>query len=246
MMPKHPATADARALMHRLKPILWTLALLCSGHPAWAEWQFIPRYSDPVQGFDTRAAGAINRDGYGLHLYRNPVGRVYALITMPDGTPDLALTGVVATLTPAGFDPKQIEAQSEQGRVVEYAISTGRMLRDRLWHGEGQAPAFGTFHDILEADRLEVTLTLETGAQVATVWSMQGASKPIAQALGISSDGIPAGQEWDDAAAQAMLAAMTACQFPNLDVDCVQKVSACSAQISEARDIDAFEGCVRE
>lgn len=222
---------------------LW-LALIAMAGPAWADWAFVERWSDPIQGFDTRAATSTNDDGFALHLYRNPVGRVYALITLPDGTPDLVRQGPVATLTPDGFDPKQIEAQGERGRVVEYATSTGRRVRDRLWHGEGQAPAFGTFHDLLEAPGLSVTLVLGSGETVETRWSMDGAATPIAQALGISIDGVPAGAEWEDAAAQALLAAMTACQFPKLDVICVQKVSTCSARISEDRDIDAFEGCV--
>jgi len=222
----------------------WWLALIATASPAWAGWEFVDRWNDPIQAFETRAATITNEDGYALHLYRNPVGRVYALITLPEGTLDLALTGPVATLTPQGFDSKIVEAQDERGRVVEYAISTGRSLRDRLWHGEGQAPAFGTFRDLLDAPRLDATLTLETRDKVSTSWSMEGADKAIAQALGISVGGIPAGQEWEDAASQALLAAMTACQFPKLDVICVQKVTTCSAEISESRDIDAFEGCV--
>ncbi|WP_299727343.1 hypothetical protein [uncultured Tateyamaria sp.] len=212
--------------------------------PAWADWQFLDSWADPIQNFETRAAMITNAEGYQLHLYRNPVGRVYALITLPEGSPDLVLTGPVATLTPEGFASKEIEAQDERGRVVEYAISTGRALRDRLWHGEGQAPAFGTFHDLLEAPSLSVTLNLDGGAAATTTWNMDSAAKPIAQALGISMRGIPAGEEWEEAASQAMLAAMTACQFPKLDVTCVQRVSTCSPQISDARDIDAFDRCV--
>ncbi|MFL4468913.1 hypothetical protein ACERZ8_03140 [Tateyamaria armeniaca] len=222
----------------------WWLALIATASPAWADWEFIDRWSEPIQDFETRVATTTNADGYALHLYRNPVGRVYVLITLPQDSPDLALSGPVATLTPDGFAAKVIEAQDERGRVVEYAISTGRAVRDRLWHGEGQAPAFGTFHDLLEAPRLDATLTLETEDMVTTSWTMEGAAKPIAQALGISMGGIPAGEEWEEAAAQALLAAMTACQFPKLDVICVQKVSECSAQISDARDIDAFETCL--
>ncbi|MEO9574853.1 MAG: hypothetical protein ABJ320_18955 [Lentilitoribacter sp.] len=230
-----------RFLPQRLIP---TLALLVLAQPLAAEWQYIEKYSDPIQGFDTRAASTTNADGYGLHLYRNPIGRVYALITLPDSSPDLVRTGPVATVTPMGFDSKEIQAQSERGRVVEYAISTGRALRDRLWHGEGQAPAFGTFHDVLEAPSLVVSLMFENGGTDQTEWSMEGAETAIAKALGISMNGVPAGSEWEDEAAQALLAAMTACQFPKLDVECVQKVSTCSAKISEDRDIDGFDICV--
>lgn len=225
---------------------LWGLALIAFGSPAYAEWEFVQSWNDPLQGYETRAATTTNDAGFALHLYRNPIGRVYALITLADDTADLATTGVVATLTPEGFDPKQIETQNERGRVVEYAISTGRMLRDRLWHGEGQTPAFGTFHDVLKAPNLDAHLTLNTGATVETQWSMEGAATPIAQALGISIEGVAAGVEWEDAAAQSLLAAMTACQFPKLDVLCVQKVSTCSARISEERDIDAFEACISQ
>lgn len=228
--------------MHRTSALcLW---LIAAGGPAWADWTFVEGWNEPVQDFETRAATTTNDAGFALHLYRNPVGRVYALISLPDGTPDLVTSGPVATLTPKGFAAKQIEAQGERGRIVEYAISTGRALRDRLWHGEGDAPAFGTFHDMLEADSLSATLTLQDGQTVQTEWSMDGAGTPIARALGINIAGIPAGAEWDDAAAQALLAAMTACQFPKLDVTCLQKVTACSPQISEERDIDAFEACV--
>lgn len=222
------------------------ILLLTLARPALADWHFLEGWTDPLQEFEASAATSTNGDGFGLHLYRNPIGRVYALITLPDTAPDLARTGTVATLTPQGFDPKQIEAQGEQGRIVEYAISTGRLLRDRLWHGEGQAPAFGTFHDLLEAPSLSATLTLENGDQIETSWAMNDAALPIAQALGIAMEGVPAGAAWEDEAAQALLAAMTACQFPKLDVTCVQKVTTCSAQISENRDIPGFEGCVAE
>lgn len=225
---------------------LWGLALLVLASPAYAEWQFVQTWTDPLQDFETRAATTTNDAGFALHLYRNPIGRIYALITLPDGAPDLAREGIVATLTPEGFDPKQIETQSEQGRIVEYAISTGRMLRDRLWHGQGKAPAFGTFHDLLEAPNLSATLTISSGDTIETQWNMDGAATPIAQALGVSMDGVAAGSEWEDAASQALLAAMTACQFPNLDVVCIQKVSTCSAKISEQRDIDGFEACVAD
>lgn len=225
--------------------LIRALALwLWLGSPALADWQFLDSWSDPVDGFDTRAATSTNSAGYALHLYRNPAGRVYLLITLPDGTPDLPVAGPVATLTPNGFASKDITAKSERGRIVEYAISTGRALRDRLWHGEGQAPAFGTLHDLLEASSLSATLTAQDGTQTTTTWTMQGAGTPIAQALGISIKGIPAGAEWEDAASAAMLAAMTACQFPKLDMICVQKVTACSPRISEERDIDAFEACL--
>lgn len=233
-------------VQRRIMRALCCLILLASGTPAWAEWRFLENWTDPIQNFDTRAATITNDDGYQLHLYRNPVGRVYALITLPEGTPDLVRTGAVATLTPEGFAAKDVKAQDERGRVVEYAISTGRALRDRLWHGEGQAPAFGTLRDLLDAPSLTATLTLDTGDTATTTWPMEGAAKPVAQALGIPMGGIPAGEAWEEAASQAMLAAMTACQFPGLDVICVQKVSTCSARISDDRDIDAFEACVAQ
>jgi len=226
-----------------MRTLLW-LAICAWATPAWAEWRFIEKWAEPIQGFETRAASITNDDGFQLYLYRNPIGRVYALITLPDDSPDLKRTGIVATLTPDGYETKAIEARNERGRVVEYAISTGRSLRDRLWHGKGQAPAFGTFRDLLDAPGLTARLMLETGSETTTWWSMDGAAKPIAQALGISMGGVPAGREWEDAASQALLAAMTACQFPELDVICIQKVSACTAKISEDRDIDGFEGCV--
>ena len=183
-------------------------------------------------------------DGTLLHLYRNPIGRVYALFTLPEDGPAFAAEGAVATLTPEGFDPKSIEARAERGRVVEYAATEGRALRDRLWHGEGTAPAFGTLHDIIEAPSLSATFTLSDGSTHTAIWSMDGAGTPMAHALGITIEGAAAGQEWEDAAAQALLAAMTTCQFPRLDVACVQKVTACSDRISDARDIDGFDACV--
>lgn len=223
----------------------WLWLGLAAG-PAWADWTFTDGWAEPIQDFETRTASTVNEDGFALHLYRNPVGRIYALITLPEGGADLVRSGPVATLTPRGFAPKPVEAHTERGRVVEYAVSTGRVLRDRLWHGEGEAPAFGTFHDLLKADHLDATLMLDTGEMVATSWAMDGAAKPIAQALGISMGGIPAGQAWEEDAAQALLAAMTACQFPDLDVICVQRVSTCSARISDDRDIDAFQSCIAD
>lgn len=222
------------------------LLLVCvlSG-PAAAEWTFLAPWSDPVDGFETKAAHTVNEDGFGLHLYRNPLGRVMALYTLPDAVGEIPAEGPVAVVTPAGFSPKTIEARTEQGRIVEYARSTGRAVRDRLWHGEGQVPV-GTLGDILAAPTVSFRVTLRSGATLDTSWSMDGANLPIARALGLNIDGVPAGAAWEDAASQAMLAAMTACQFPRLDMACVQKVTACSPRISDARDIDAFEQCVAQ
>ena len=221
------------------------IAALCLwATTAQADWRFVEEWTDPINGFEAKAAVTSAPDGTTLHLYRNPIGRVYALVTLPDGTPDIAREGQVATLTPEGFATKEIEARAEQGRVVEFATSTGRALRDRLWHGEGAAPAFGTLHDIVEAPNLTATLTLVDGTTHQAEWSMQGAGTPIAQAIGITIEGAAAGDEWDDAAAQALLAAMTVCQFPKLDVACVQKVTTCSNKISVDRDIDGFERCI--
>ncbi len=233
-----------RRKLRVMRHLIWILCLIAG--PAFADWTYVPTWTDPFDGYDTRAATTSNADGYQLHLYRNPVGRVYVLISLPEGAPDLVTTGAIATLTPEGADPKLIEARDERGRVVEYALSNGRQMRDRLWHGEGQAPAFGTFHDILEAPTLSVTLTQADDTRITTSWAMAGAEQAVAQALGISMNGTPAGAEWEDAASQALLAAMTACQFPKLDVECVQKVSACSAKISETRDIEGFESCVTQ
>jgi len=218
-------------------------ALTIWGGAAHAEWTFVEAFTDPVDGFDTKAATITAGTGDTLHLYRNPIGRVYALFSLPDGS-TLANDGIVATLTPEGFETKQIEARGERGRVVEYAVSDGSILRDRLWHGEGRAPAFGTFHDLLDAPTVTATFTLADGTTRTATWDMTGAGTPIAQALGITIEGVAAGAEWEDAAAQSLLAAMTACQFPQLDVACVQKVTACSAKISDDRDIDGFEVCV--
>lgn len=226
---------------------MWRAAALWLAlcNPALADWTYIENWTEPLDGYETRAASAVNADGFTLHLYRNPIGRVFALYTLPDGVGDLPDSGSMAALTPEGFKTKEIEARPEPGRVVEYARSTGRALRDRLWHGEGQVPV-GTLKNILDAPAIHLSMTLASGEEVKTAWSMEGSGLSIAQALGLSIDGIAAGAEWEDAASQAMLAAMTACQFPSLDMACVQRVTACSDQISEARDIDGFEACVAE
>ncbi|MEX0365438.1 MAG: hypothetical protein AB3N22_05180 [Ruegeria sp.] len=211
-----------------------------------ADWQFVDDWTDPINGFATKAATTTSPEGVALHLYRNPAGRVYALFTLPESAGGLPKDGVAATLTPEGFDSKVIEARTDQGRVIEYATTEGPHLRDRLWHGEGRAPAFGTLHDILEAPEVSANFALAGGAELNTAWSMTGAGTPIARALGITIEGASAGDEWDDAASQALLAAMTACQFPKLDVECVQKVTTCSSKISNDRDIEAFDTCVSD
>ena len=216
--------------------------LLCLlAGPVAAEWAFVEGWKEPLDGYQTNAAVRKSADGVTWYLYRNPVGRVMALYALPEG--DVAGDGVVARLTPQGFDTKDIEARAVPGRVVEYARSAGPMLRDRLWHGEGQVPV-GTLADILAAPSVTLEVTLTSGEVLSTTWDMQGAGLPLARALGLNLEGVPAGAAWEDTAAQSMLAAMTACQFPQLDMACVQRVTACSDRISEARDIEAFEGCV--
>lgn len=221
------------------------LPLMLIAAPAWADWQYLETFTDPIDGYNTRAATTTNADGVALHFYRNPIGRVYVLFTLPAEGSDLISDGPVAILTPQGFASKEIEARTSPGRVVEYGRSNGRALRDRLWHGEGDTP-IGTLRNIIDAPVLSATFTLTSGDTVQTEWDMTGAGLPLAQAIGISIDGIAAGQEWETAASQALLAAMTVCQFPKLDITCVQKVTACSSKISDERDIDGFEACVAE
>lgn len=223
---------------------VWTVLLLLLAQPAVADWTFVETWTDPIDGFETKVAQKVNTAGFGLYLYRNPRGRVMALYALPDGTGDLPEEGPVAVVTPEGFAPKEIVARREQGRIVEYARSTGRAVRDRLWHGEGQAPV-GTLADILAAPSVAMSVTLTSGDSVDTKWSMDGANLPIAQALGLNIEGVPAGAAWEDAASQAMLAAMSACQFPRLDIACVQRVTECGPEISTSRDIEAFELCVQ-
>ncbi|MEL7092378.1 MAG: hypothetical protein AAFN94_11645 [Pseudomonadota bacterium] len=217
------------------------LVLLCAQAAA-AEWIFQEDWTDPLDGFETDVA-RVETDGFALHLYRNPGGRVMALFTWPDTVGAVLQSGEVAVLTPEGFRPKRIEARAEQGRIVEYARIEGQQLRDRLWHGEGSVPV-GTLADILAAPSVRLDLQREGADPVTATWSMDGAGLPVARALGLTLEGVPAGAEWEDRAGAAMLAAMSACQFPTLDMECVSKVTACAPRISEARDIDGFEACV--
>ena len=221
-----------------------TLCLALLARPAMAEWSLIELWTDPLDGSETRAATSTSDTGVTVHLYRNSGGRVYALFTLPPASGNFAKDGIVAQITPHGFDSKNIEVRNSQSRIIEYGRIKDGMLRDRLWHGQGDAPAFGTLHDLLEAPALTGAFRLEDHTSLDASWSMQDAHLPIAQALGIKLDGVAAGAEWEDAAAQSLLAAMTACQFPKLDVFCVQKVTGCSANISLDRDIEAFEFCV--
>jgi len=224
----------------------WLFCLALMSDPAAADWQYLESWYDDIGGFETKAAATRNEDGFSLHIFRNPIGRVYFLATLPHIVSDLPKEGVVASLKPSGGPGKDIEARTESGRIVEYASSTGRAVRERLWHGEGQAPAFGTLREIIDAGDVTMDFFLADGTTQSTTWLMTGSGLPIAQALGIDIDNVSAGMKWDDAAAQSLLAAMTACQFPKLDVACIQKVTACSVAISEDRDINAFETCVAE
>jgi hypothetical protein len=225
---------------------LWIVGLLLWAQPVWADWQFLESWIDPIDGAKVRSATALSDDGIALHLYRNASGRVYALFTLPEDSAGFVQSGIVAEITPEGFAPKKIELRDEPGRIVEYGLSTGGMLRDRLWHGQGETPAFGTLRNMIDAPAVAVTFQLADDTTFNTQWSMAGASLPIAQALGIKIEDVAAGAEWEDAASQSLLAAMTACQFPRLDVFCVQTVTTCSSKISEDRDIDGFEACVAQ
>ena len=219
-------------------------ALLIWAQAAAADWVFQEDWTDPLDGFQTDVA-RMEADGFALHLYRNPAGRVMALFTWPDTVGAVLSSGEVAVLTPEGFRPKTIEVRAEQGRIVEYARLEGQALRDRLWHGEGTVPV-GTLADILAAPSVSLKLLRDSAGPVTATWSMAGAELPVARALGLTFEGVPAGAAWEDRAGAAMLAAMSACQFPKLDMECVAQVTACAPQISEDRDIDGFEACVAD
>ncbi|MEM6759854.1 MAG: hypothetical protein AAF601_10285 [Pseudomonadota bacterium] len=209
-----------------------------------AEWVFQRGWTEPFDGFTTDVA-RVETDGFALHLYRNPSGRVMALFTWPDAVGAVPTSGEVAVLMPEGFRAKTIEARAAPGRIVEYARRDGRALRDRLWHGEGTVPV-GTLADILAAPSVSLAIARDGADPVTATWSMDGADLPVARALGLTLEGVPAGAEWEDRAGAAMLAAMSACQFPKLDMECVAQVTSCAPQISDRRDIDGFEACVAQ
>lgn len=219
--------------------LMWLCAL-----PVLADWAFDESWVDPINRLELRAATTISDTGVTLHLYRNPTGRVYVLFTLPEGTPDFAATGVVAEITPNGFETKEIELREEPGRFVEYGFSTGRALRARLWHGQGETPTVGTLLNLINAASMKGSFRLADDSTLDAVWSLTGAGLPIAQALGIKIEGVAAGPEWEDIASRSLMAAMTACQFPKIDMTCVQQVTSCSAKISDDRDIEGFEACI--
>lgn len=225
---------------------IWFISLLAclSALPAFAEWQYLETWTDPITELELRAATTTSESGVVLHLYRYPTGRVYAQFALPEGTADLIKTGIAAEITPAGFDTREIELREEPGRFVEYGFSTGRLLRARLWHGQGDTPTIGTLFNLINAESLSGLFRLADGSTLDAIWSLEGAGLPIAQALGIKVKGIAAGPDWEQTASRALMAAMTACQFPKLDVACVQQVSTCSSRISEDRDIEGFEACI--
>lgn len=216
---------------------LWALPVL-------AEWEFREAWVDPINKLELRTAETVSDTGVTLNLYRNPAGRVYALFTLPEGTPDFADTGVVGEITPNGFETKEIELREEPGRFVEFGFTDGRVLRTRLWHGQDEAPTVGTLRDLIDAETVTGTFRLADDSMLDAVWSLEGAGLPIAQALGIKVKGVAAGPDWEGIASRSLMAAMTACQFPKLDMICVQQVTNCSSKISEDRNIDAFEACI--
>lgn len=227
---------------------LWLLSVLACfcALPAIAEWQYLENWTDPITELELRAATTTSDSGVMLHLYRYPTGRVYAQFTLPEGTADLIKTGIAAEITPEGYDTREIELREEPGRFVEYGFSTGRLLRARLWHGQGDTPTVGTLFNLINAESLIATFRLANDSTLEAVWSLEGAGLPIAQALGIKIEGIASGPDWEQTASRALMAAMTACQFPKLDVTCVQRVSTCSSRISEDRDIEGFEACISQ
>ena len=72
------------------------------------------------------------------------------------------------------------------------------------------------------------------------------AGLPIAQALGIKIEGVASGPDWENTASRTLIAAMTACQFPKLNLRCVKHVTDCSIMISKNRDLKSFEVCISD
>lgn len=225
--------------------ILSMILALCAP-PVLAEWEYNESWVDPVNNFELRTASTTSASGVTLNLYRYPTGRVYALFTLPEGTADFADSGVVGKITPEGFDTKEIELREEPGRFVEFGYSDGRVLRTRLWHGQGEEPTVGTLFNLISAESMTGTFRLSDDSTLDAVWSLDGAGLPVAQALGIKIQGIAAGPDWEGIASRSLLAAMTACQFPKLDMNCVQHVTHCSSKISEDRDLEAFDQCISQ
>lgn len=229
-----------------MRAAVFSLLLSLCPLPALAEWEFLDVWVDPVNDLELRTAVTTSPSGVTLNLYRNPTGRVYVLFTLPDGTPDFASDGVVAEITPEGFETREIEVREEPGRFVEYGFTNGRVLRARLWHGQGEAPTVGTLFNLINAETMSGTFRLEDDSTLEAEWSLQDAGLPIAQALGIKVKGIESGPDWENVASRSLLAAMTACQFPKPDMLCIQKVTECSSKISEDRNIEAFEVCINQ
>ncbi|MCH9747908.1 MAG: hypothetical protein K0U57_07785 [Alphaproteobacteria bacterium] len=230
------------------KTRLWIINLLVwlCATPAWANWEYYEFWLDPINKIKLQTAETTSDTGIKLNLYRNPNGRVYILFTLPENTPDFAETGVVAQILPEGFTTKEIELREEPGRFVEYGFSTGRALRARLWHGQEEAPTSGTLLNLINAASVTGLFRLADGTEIRAIWSLEEAGLPIAQALGIKIEGVASGPDWENTASRTLIAAMTACQFPKLNLRCVKHVTDCSIMISKNRDLKSFEVCISD
>ena len=230
------------------KTRLWIINLLVwlCATPAFANWEYYEFWLDPINKIKLQTAETTSDTGIKLNLYRNPNGRVYILFTLPENTPDFAETGVVAQILPEGFTTKEIELREEPGRFVEYGFSTGRALRARLWHWQEEAPTSGTLLNLINAASVTGLFRLADGTEIRAIWSLEEAGLPIAQALGIKIEGVASGPDWENTASRTLIAAMTACQFPKLNLRCVKHVTDCSIMISKNRDLKSFEVCISD
>ncbi|PZQ94667.1 MAG: hypothetical protein DI533_21690 [Cereibacter sphaeroides] len=231
-----------------LKCVALIVGLITASSAYAGAWSYEERFRDPKTTEMGPAASATNAEGYTITISRPKDRRAYITLKLPDNSFDrLKLTGRIAAVRPDEKAVVFLETPPPMsGLETPFALPS--LVRERIWHGQEEAPLTGTLRNILDSSKLTVRFFTDTGTTVDTVFDMAGAAPVIAKALGIPLKQDPVAAENAMMSRKLYAEAAMRCYGPSAKGTdsnaCMAAVAQCSQKNEATFDAAAFRGCL--
>lgn len=195
--------------------------------PSFAGWS-VETHKDSMTDKIISTAVCTNSGGYSLKVYRVDGGAVMLTFRLPDNSFDV----LDARLPIFRIDKNEPEDSEELSKLVpENFQREPKWASWVIFHGEG-APNRGTLRDLMDGTRMVLRYFLFTGGFKETSFSLVGAKRTIASAIGVPEDAnsqAAAKQAtYFKAAAETSDKCMSTAKTPAEAIACSHKSTKCS------------------
>ena len=208
------------------------------------EWLSIPNWPVPPSNNRTAIAVSQNPDGFVAGFFRDENSRVHIYFALPEDSAERLLsTGLVTFYrgdVGRGSDIKVPAAM--QAEEFEFGFTDGRIVTDRIWHGEGPTAFTGRFRDILNSQTLCASFFTFTGQKDAC-WNLSGLHGAVESALEITATASPKDQAWHKLLIAVTIAGSKKCT-PTNHLSCFTILDHCRKSFEQHRDVVLFNKCM--